>query len=229
MAFRKKANEILKYKPDILIIQESENLAKLNTSNFSIQPKQSFWFGDNPSKGISIFSFGSATLEILNQPLENDKWIIPFSVNGQYNFILFPVWAMNHRANKVINGTGPSYATFERYSDYLKNDVIIAGDFNDNKIWDKDYFEYGTFSDLAKLFENHNIKSCYHTYFNESYGEEKLKTLYWRKNLKTAYHIDYCFAKDKFISNIENINVGEPNIWLNLSDHVPVIMDLNHL
>ena len=226
MAFRNKIKAIMEFAPDILIVQECESVNKLNLNKLNINPRSSFWYGDNPNKGIGIFSFNENTLSHNQDPGINDKWIIPFHVKGNVDFTLISVWAMNHRGNEVINGVGPAFATFTRYAPYYDSNIIISGDFNDNKIWDKDYYKSGSFSDVAKLFDGHGIQSCYHNYYKESFGEESCSTLFWRKSQKTTYHIDYCFASVELLNNMERFAVGKPEDWLSISDHVPIIIDI---
>ena len=57
MAFRKKNAEILKYRPDILIVEECENEKKLRFDYLTPKPNDFIWFGDNENKGIGIFFF----------------------------------------------------------------------------------------------------------------------------------------------------------------------------
>lgn len=227
MAFRKKANRILEYEPDILIIQESENINKINIDDFIIKPKQSFWFGDNDNKGISIFNFSSIKMEQIEIPFENNKWIIPFKLFGKEELILFAVWAMNHRGNKIINKVRPAYRTFKTLEKYFNKNVIILGDFNNNKIWDNKSTNIGSFSDIVNLYKSHDILSCYHTYFNEDFGEETTKTLVWRKNLSTTYHVDYCFTSKNIMKVMDKIYVGKFEEWMDISDHVPMIIDFD--
>ena len=55
MAFRKKADFILTYKPDILIVPECENLDKLKFDLNKPKPTDMLWFGTNENKGLGIF------------------------------------------------------------------------------------------------------------------------------------------------------------------------------
>jgi exonuclease III len=56
-AFRKKNNKILALQPDILIIPECENEAKLEFGKLTPKPTDFFWYGDSGHKGIGIFSY----------------------------------------------------------------------------------------------------------------------------------------------------------------------------
>ena len=59
MVFRKKADCVLKHKPDILIIQECEHPDKLTFPAKTPKPTDIIWFGKNHHKGIGIFSYSS--------------------------------------------------------------------------------------------------------------------------------------------------------------------------
>src|SRR5450756_20453 len=96
MAFRKKADVILKYKPDILIVPECENPDKLLFSVDMPKPTDTLWFGKNQNKGLAIFSYSSFHFEVLDNYNQKLQMIIPISVTGgQFNFNLFAIWANN--------------------------------------------------------------------------------------------------------------------------------------
>lgn len=47
------------------------------------------------------------------------------------------------------------------------------------------------------------------------------------RNLEKKYHIDYIFSSLNIIKNGFNLTIGNPKDWINLSDHVPLILDIN--
>ena len=55
MAFRKKAEFILAYKPDILVVPECEHPDKLKFDQALPAPTNILWFGSNKNKGLGIF------------------------------------------------------------------------------------------------------------------------------------------------------------------------------
>jgi len=55
MAFRNKAEHILAFKPDILVVPECEHPDKLKFDSGTTKPNDIFWFGDNKNK-VLVFS-----------------------------------------------------------------------------------------------------------------------------------------------------------------------------
>jgi hypothetical protein len=93
MAFRKKAECILLYKPDILIVPECEHPDKLLFPDTASKPKDILWFGKNKHKGLAVFSYNNYQLKVLDNHNEQLQMIIPIAVTGkQFNFNLFAVW-----------------------------------------------------------------------------------------------------------------------------------------
>ena len=66
MAFRKKADIILTYKPDLLIIPECEHPDKLKFNADTLKPTDVLWFGHNKNKGLGIFSYGDYKFKLLD-------------------------------------------------------------------------------------------------------------------------------------------------------------------
>jgi exonuclease III len=85
-AFRKKAETILIYNPDILVIQECESPEKLIFKKAIIDTNNFLWFGDNQNKGLGIFSFGDYKLELLEQHNPEFKIVVPIKVTNVYTY-----------------------------------------------------------------------------------------------------------------------------------------------
>jgi exodeoxyribonuclease-3 len=223
-AFRKKAEIILKYNPDILIVQECENPEKLIFSNSTIKLDDFLWFGDNQHKGLGIFSFGDYKFEILEQHNPEFKIVVPIKVtNHNYSFVLFAIWANNvgDKNNRYIEQV---WKAINYYDEILDTETtILAGDFNSNKIWDRKY-RIGNHSTVVDKLESKSIFSIYHKHYNEEQGKESKPTFYLQRNKDKPYHIDYCFASENLMEKFKDIEIGSYENWIEYSDHSPVIV-----
>jgi len=224
MAFRKKAEFVLIYKPDILVVPECEHPDKLKFRNGISIPTDIFWFGSNLNKGLGVFSYSDYKFKLLDNHNAELKTILPLSVsNGKHSFTLFAVWANNP---KDPDG---SYVTqvwkaLHYYENLLQDkQTILVGDFNSNTIWDKPRRE-GNHSTVVKMLREKNIHSIYHKYFKQTQGKEVHPTLFMYRKKDKSYHIDYCFASADFAEKISNVEVGEYESWIAHNDHAPLIV-----
>ena len=85
--------------------------------------------------------------------------------------------------------------------------------------------------EVVEILEKMDLMSVYHQLTGEENGEETQPTHYWRDRTKDGptYHIDYMFVPLTWIANIREFEVGSFEDWCGskLSDHVPLIMDLD--
>lgn len=224
MAFRKKADFILAYKPDILIVPECEHPDKLKFNSGTPIPTDVFWFGSNLNKGLGVFSYSDYKFKLHRSHNPELKNILPLSVkNGKESFTLFAVWAYNP------NDPDGTYVTqvwkaLQHYKNLLKGKrTILAGDFNSNTIWDKPRRE-GNHTTVVEKLAAKNIHSVYHKFFEQEQGKEIHPTFYLYKNEAKPYHLDYCFASSDFIEKITDVQVGDYLSWRPHSDHAPLIV-----
>lgn len=175
MAFRKKADHILKYQPDILIVPECEHPDKLKFFDKSGSPASIIWSGDNLNKGIGVFSYNNYQLKIHPSHEPGFKHIIPISVTGgETDFTLFAIWA-NNPLDKGFQYVGQIWKALRHYDELLNQPPsVLSGDFNSNTIWDKPRRE-GNHSTVVSLLEKRNIHSSYH-HFLSSNRERKRRT-----------------------------------------------------
>jgi exodeoxyribonuclease-3 len=225
-AFRRKIDRILLEHPDVLVVQECEHPTKMDTASALQKQSDVLWFGDSEHKGLGIFSFGSYKLELLSQYNEDIKIVIPISVTGkECNFILLAIWANNHNDpdGQYIEQVWKAANYYEKLMGSEK--LVLIGDFNSNKIWDK-FHRKGSHSAVVEKLAKYNIYSAYHEYFAQAQGSEEHPTFFLQRNEKKPYHIDYCFLSAFFYKKVESVTIGKYSNWIALSDHMPLIINI---
>lgn len=226
MAFRKKHQSIIGYKPDILIVQECENLEKLQSEDVIQNCTSTIWIGENKHKGVGVFSFSDYKLSIAKFYTDAFKYIVPIQVSGPESFLLFAIWAMPIKNSTLKSYVGQIWDALQYYEEYINNTSIFIGDFNSNQIWDKQR-KNGNHSDVVDFLKNKGLISIYHEFENEKHGQETQPTIYLLKNPNKPYHLDYCFVNDERLRDKTILEVGKYANWIKLSDHMPII--ISHL
>jgi exodeoxyribonuclease-3 len=224
MAFRKKADLLLAYEPDILVIQECECIERLPFTDTQ-KPSDMLWFGNNQHKGLAVLSYNGLKLSVLDGHNKDLQTIVPISVSGgQFNFNLFAVWAWNptDKDGKYVEQV---WKAVHHYDDLLLlKPTILAGDFNSNTIWDRKR-RAGNHSNVVKYLEEKGIHSAYHLLHQQIQGKEQHPTFYLYRHQDKPYHLDYCFVSEDFAKTICAVEVGDHGFWSEYSDHVPIIVN----
>lgn len=227
MAFRKKADTVLAYDPDLLIIQECEHPDKINFQQHRSVPTSVIWIGDNANKGLGVFAYHGFQLTLHQSHNPALKLIAPVIVqSATEDFLLYAIWA-NNPADKdgpYVTQIWKALAHYQRL--IRKTKTILAGDFNSNTIWDKPRRE-GNHTTVVQQLAKKGIHSTYHHFFNQEQGKEKHATQYMYRKQHLAYHLDYCFVSSDYLQRLQSVEIGDPSFWLRYSDHSPVIVKLN--
>jgi exodeoxyribonuclease-3 len=216
-AYRKKAEPILKYTPDIAVIPECEKIASEENNTFR-------WRGDNRNKGLGVFSYSNYNLKVHASYDPSFKHIIPIQVNGPTNFNLLAVWTKS-TGDPRSRYIAQFWFAINYYTKLLEEKpVILIGDLNWNKIWDHAPL-HGNLTKSVEFLKCKGIESAYHKINKEEFGKETNPTLFLQRNIKKPYHVDYCFASEELMKKINKIEVGKYDDWISYSDHVPIIID----
>ncbi len=227
MAYRKKAEFILQYQPDIVVVPECEHPDKLKFKSVMPLPTDIIWHGTNQNKGLGIFSYSNYKFRLTGIHNADLRTILPLKVSGgKIDFILFAIWANNPKDVK-FQYIGQVWKAIKFYKQLLKNkNIILIGDFNSNTIWDKPRREHNH-SAVVEALKTKNIHSAYHRFFNQTQGKEEHQTLYMYRHKDKSYHIDYCFVSNNFAERITEVKVGVYDEWRKLSDHMPLIINFD--
>ena len=231
MALHRKYERLLSLQPDIAIISECASAELVAQKAKSFDPHSSIWIGDNRNKGLGVFTFGS--FKAMLSPMYKDSfpYIAPVQIDGPTRFNLLAVWACHAKENSYEAKFGPLWRAISAYQAFVEGSpTVVVGDFNDNVHWDKPTKINNHSANVSKLAAL-GLQSAYHFSRGIDQGSEMEPTLYWRDRKKDGpcYHIDYCFVPDAWTKSISAVTVGKFEDWVGagLSDHVPLIVDLN--
>ena len=226
-AFRKKIDKILPLKADILVISECEKPEKWGQIIDEKGIDEFLWEGDNPNKGIGIITFNKR-YRIESHPAydKSFRYIVPYKVSvGKLEFILFAVWSQ--KGEKGYDSyIGQIYLALEKYASLLKEPCIIVGDWNSCKLYYR-IKRVKTHSEVVEFLKGFGIKSAYHHFSEEEQGEELKATHYFRKEKARPFHIDCLFASEIFLNELESIEIGSYEEWIEFSDHMPISAEFN--
>lgn len=222
-AFRKKFESLDYLQADILIIQECEDPQKSKDASYVNWASNHLWTGNNKNSGLGVFAKNNTTLKLLNWESLGLELFIPFLANDQLTMLA--VWTK--QANSpTFQYIGQLWKYLQAHQSKLPpSQSILCGDFNSNACWDK-WDRWWNHSDVVKDLAELDIYSAYHLLNKIEQGKENTPTFYMNRNLTKPYHIDYAFASSTLLTSA-NLNIGESDEWISLSDHMPLIFDIN--
>ena len=236
--FQKKKEEILKCKPDILVVPECENTECLTFCD-GTKLTSTEWINDGCNKyGIGVFGFNGFRLKKL-AGCDNVKFFGAFSVfREETELNLLVAWANN-------TGSGKKYheiveKAIDHYGQLLRQPkTLFIGDFNTpgngNNLVNQFFLGYPKsensylkkHQDIVKALDGKGLKSVYHVKSGEKHGHETTATYFHNKCIVEPFHCDYCFASEDLRAILSSVQIGKFNNWKKHSDHMPLIVDFN--
>jgi exodeoxyribonuclease-3 len=232
MALDRKIDVLLALKPDIAVVSECAEPDRLR---FRRKPEWSesdpVWIGRNPNKGLAVFAFNGYAARISELYDPRLRYIAPVHISGPVACNLLAVWAQNASAGITRKRqAGPLRRALAKYRTFMSDRPgILAGDLNNNVIWDKPGWR-NNHTTTVEILASLGLLSAYHELHREPQGGETVPTLYWRDRKKDGptYHIDYVFLPDRWIEKVRDLRLGTFEDWCGagLSDHVPIIVDV---
>ena len=225
-ALRKKFGRLSELEADIYIVQECEDPSLAKDKEYQNWASNYLWIGDSKNKGLAIFAKDSIKLDLLDWSNEYEdhsvKYFLPCTIDNKFN--LLGVWT--HKNNS------PNFGYMGQFWKYLQvnknhfDNVIIAGDFNSNAIWDQ-WDRWWNHTDVVNILKQQNILSVYHELNNEEQGKELRPTFYLQRKIEKPYHIDFVFSSETILKQVTNFEIGDLSKWIEISDHLPVFMEIN--
>lgn len=210
--FREKYTEMVKLCADIYVIEECEDPSQCSASGYRAFSENYLWIGERPSKGLGIFANRSIKLSKKDWPNFRLRNFLPVNVNNYFNLLC--VWACKPYIEE--------YCVYQAiHKDKYTPNMVIIGDFNSNKIWDRGH-GLRNHSVVVNELSGMRLISAYHYVTGEEQGKETQNTFYLYRHKDKGFHIDYCFTN---ASNIKDFHVLPFEFWEKHSDHVPIVLE----
>ena len=215
--FDRKASFLSHLSADIAVIQE---IAK---------PKQPLanvlWFGDNPNQGVAIVAQAGYRISSIQPISDCPRYVIPVQVTGPTSFVLLAVCTMNEKPYPYVRAACRAIDVYERL--FHSGDIVMAGDFNSNAIWNRDHPADLNHSAMVARLKRLGLVSAYHAHSGENHGEESRHTFYYHWKRDRKFHIDYCFIPEKWLPALQDVDIGSFAAWQKCSDHRPLLVTLD--
>jgi exonuclease III len=219
-ALRKKLVALRSYDADVCVIQECENPKESTCPDYRAWASNYLWIGGNKNKGLGVFAKPKIALAPLDLDAGTLESFIPCTLNG--HLVLWAVWT--RQANSpTFRYIGQMWKYLQKHKAALSGkDAFVIGDFNSNVCWDA-WDRWWNHSDVVRELEEMGIYSLYHATKGEAQGSESDPTFYMHRKLEKPYHIDYAFLSKRYLPSAL-LEVGDPGIWLEHSDHMPLFI-----
>lgn len=221
MAFRQKREQLLERDVDMLVIPECENPStKGDWHEFTDWA----WIGENDNKGLGVFTRNGIAIESTTE-IEGCRYALAVTTD---RLTLLGMWAMNEEQNPRQRYIGQVWTALQNYSGSIGDNTIVLGDFNWNRIWDESPKSplCGNFSETVEKLYSYGLQSTYHQMTGDEFGEEASPTLFMHKKENRPYHVDYVFLPEPLLESAD-LSVGEYDEWIDASDHMPIIVDID--
>lgn len=221
-ALRKKFHLLDDVAADVYVIQECEDPARSNDARYIAWACNYLWLGLSKNKGVGVFAKPGITLEAIAQDVLPLEYFLPCKVAGELT--LLAVWT--REANSpTFKYIGQLYKYLQLHGASLATPKsLLVGDLNSNARWDV-WDRWWNHSDVVRSLAEMDIVSLYHQLSGEAQGAELTPTFYLQRKLEKPYHIDYAFASAG-LTERATLEVGAPSVWLEHSDHMPLLFSL---
>ena len=217
--FHRKTEALLGLHPDVAIVQECAPPSKWM---HTCRGWHAIWHGADSPIGVGILAPEGSALS-LGAPLTNEiRCFLPAHVQAAASFGILGCWTKQGRPGQR-SYVGQLALALDEYADFLASQpCLVVGDLNSNAIWDRGKpWQHLAVTERLRMLR---LVSIYHHFFREEHGYERLPT--YRHNTGQPFHLDYCFLPEAWLNHVRTVSVGEDE-WLRLSDHRPLVVDID--
>jgi hypothetical protein len=214
MRLHDKVGALLDLRPDIAVLPECACPEALLRRSPEILPSSLAWTGPNPAKGLAVLAFGAWSVSV--EPGHNGKaaTAMPLRIAGPHVLRLLAVRALPPWARRQWDRVPePLPAAVERSRGFLaRHPAVLAGDFHQTLV--RASRDGPVPSRLARWLEQ--------TGFTSACGDA---TYFPYRKPHRGYLTDHVFLDEPLSRRLRRAETGTSH-WLTVSDHLPVLVDL---
>ena len=218
-ALHKKFDALRGLEPDVAVVAECArpDVAAAKAVYSTVPESRRAWLGDNRTKGLGVFTFGDYRVASSKKGPAKTQYALHVGIEGPRSFDLLAMWT---QAPGYVEN---AHAALDTYRDVLGSGrAVLAGDLNSSAKFDKEHTPNHS-ALVRRLEDEFQMVSAYHLATAEKHGEETRPTHVHRLR-KTKFHIDYAFVPESW--PLGDIEVGAGEAWGSLSDHFPLVVEV---
>ncbi len=161
-------------------------------------------------------------MDLVDLALTPLELFLPCRINGATP--LLAAWT-REAGSPTFRYIGQLWKLLQRHSRFLEaENAILIGDLNSNFCWDVTD-RWWNHMDVVRELHNMGLRSAYHHFTGEKQGQEVTPTFYMYRRKDRPYHIDYAFVSQSLLTDAA-FSIGDPCFWLEISDHMPLLVKL---
>lgn len=222
-ALRRKFTDLQSLSADVYVVQECENPGLARDAGYRAWAGNALWSPGSTHRGLGVFAAPGLRLERVELPLEPLELFLPCVIDGRMR--LLAAWT-RHANSPTFEYIGQLWKLLQTHRDFLSaQNSALVGDLNSNACWDV-WDRWWNHSDVVRELATLGLTSLYHHQTGEAQGAERTPTFYLQRKAAKPYHIDYAFLSHDLLRGAK-LEVGDPERWLAISDHLPLIIDLD--
>ncbi len=221
-ALRKKWRALESLAADLLVIQECEDPSRAKDPAYLDWAGHYLWEGVTKSKGIGVFARNGLRLE--REPIDATdlQYFLPCRIDGDWPLLATWTGRAGSGPHRYIGQLWLFLRSHRAFVDHPRG--LVIGDLNSNCRWDKPH-RTCNHGDVVRELSEAGLESAYHRHYGEEQGSESRPTFFLQRNFAKSYHIDYAFLGAQWKER--SIQVGAVADWMPLSDHVPLLLEVD--
>ena len=212
-----KAARLLDCAPDVAVVQECAETAEL-AGMIRVA-----WAGAIPTMGTAMFARPELNAELLDASADVRRWCLPVRF-AAIDLDVLGVWGFEKSGN-AGPPRGVARTAIQGVRDVLaRGRAVVVGDFNDGPHFDDGHGR--SFARTSELLGSAGYRNLYNARTGEAYGAETAATFFFTRNRAKPFFIDHAFLPAPWLGNVRGFEIGSPEKWLDVSDHMPLVLDL---
>lgn len=168
-----------------------------------------------------MFSYTGLSMEAVDVQDPSLAFRRHLARRGDLTFHVASVWP--YKTKIAATSYRQAHEGLREHDAWLRaRSTVVLGDFNTNAT-----YQGNAWATLMALIDSLDLVSAYHCFFKEPFGAEQCPTHFHQGKKRSPFHLDYCFIPRAWVNQLRDVRVGKYEDWRELSDHVPLIIDLN--
>jgi len=207
---------------DVYIVEECEDPTFFDDAAYRQLFATGFYAGtpDFYTKGIGVFAPKGHRLRRLRCDYGTRLMLAgyaPFMVDDGQKILA--VWPHGKYVEEMLDFLALNEAL-------VTDELVIIGDTNSNAVFNRSHPKAKNHDAMVVWLREKGLVDAYNHVTGEAQGEETLATFYQWRHEDKPFHLDRAYVSPQRLRSFAVVPRSEHGRWLELSDHMPIVLDI---